>query len=59
MKVRAIKDEWYPVYDIEPDITYNYGKLIEIDDQFMKRYIKMMKEFNYIQQELKKLYEPF
>lgn len=58
MKVKAIKDEWYPVYDIEPDITHNYGKLIEIDDPFMQRYIKMMKEFNYIQQELKKLYEP-
>ena len=58
MKVKAVKDEWYPVYDIEPDIIRNYGKLIEIDDSFMKRYIKMMKEFNYIQQELKKLYEP-
>ncbi len=58
MKVRAIKDEWYPVYDIDPDPLRNFGKQIEVDDPFMQRYIKMMEEFNYIQQELKKLYEP-
>ena len=59
MKVRVIKDEWYPVYDIEIDQNMGFGKLIEVDDSFMKRYTKMMKDFSYIQQELKKLYEPF
>ncbi len=36
MKVRLEKDEWYPVYTLEP-IESEYGSIVEVDEELVQR----------------------
>jgi hypothetical protein len=50
--VKLTEDEWYPVIDIT-----EYGEVnVEISQELLEKYNKIMQEFNDLQKELYKLY---
>jgi len=57
MKVKIDEDELYPYYVIDKDVVEGYGKEVEILEEKLKRYKKILKEFLKMQEELEELYE--
>ena len=56
MKVMIDETEWYPVFELDDDLEYGWGKPIEVSDQFFKEYKQLMDRFDSLQTDLKKLY---
>jgi len=52
MKVRIDNDELYPYF-----IIGKYGKEVEISEEQMKKYERILKEFLEMQEELEELWE--
>jgi hypothetical protein len=55
MKVNIDSDEWYPVYSIITGEDIYESEVIEIPDEKVKQIQKVFKEFQEIQEYLKKL----
>lgn len=48
-------DEWYPVYTIDIEPTYQEDAPIEIPDDLVNRYHQAMVKFDEVQKELRML----
>jgi len=57
MKASIIKEEWWPVYMIDPE-DIDGEDTIDIPDDLVARYEKIMEDFDVIQTELEKLFNP-
>jgi hypothetical protein len=57
MKVRIDEDELYPYYVIDEYVVEGYGREVEISEERLKRYKKILKEFLEMQDELEELWE--
>lgn len=53
MKVKIDSDEWHPVYGLYDD----WGKNCEIDMVTYDRWVRIRKEFDDMQEEMKNCYE--
>ena len=59
MKGYIDKDEWYPVFSVSKDNTWDNGTgVVEIPDELYEKYRKNMDEFGDIQVELRHLFNP-
>jgi hypothetical protein len=59
MKVTIGRDEWWPVYDLDKDISYisNYTRLVDISKELWDEYIEASERFIAIQSKLADIYE--
>lgn len=53
-KRKVMKDEWYPVFSI--DSLSGFGREVDVPTKLIKRCEKAFKEFDEVQEELRKLY---
>jgi hypothetical protein len=56
MKAEIARDEWYPVYTIEFNLS-KFGKPINLDEDFVEEYERVMDDFNDMQSKLEKIYQ--
>ena len=56
MKIYMDKDEEYPVYGIGKTLA-NYYKELEIDEKTYKRWIRILKAYDKVQNEMQTAYE--
>lgn len=59
MKIQIAKEEWWPVYMIENDPVYffDYSATIDLPDEFVERYNKIIEEFSKLQDELEVIFK--
>ena len=58
MKVTISRDEWYPVYDLDKDISYEsaYTFIVKISSKFWDEYIEASDKFIEVQNRLRDIY---
>lgn len=57
MKVKVLisVEEWYPIYDFTTEFPED-TQCIEVEEEIVKRWIKVLKDFDRMQQEIRELY---
>ena len=58
MKATMNKEEWWPVYSLDADISYvsDYTPLVDVSKELWDEYIEVFKRFDAIQGKLSELY---
>jgi len=56
IKVLISEEEWYPIYDFTTEFPED-AQCIEIEEEDVKRWNKVLEDFGRMQQEIRELYK--